>query len=303
MAGRATSSFSSGLRFGSQIAEPLSIAETIRSINWTAIPERKQDHPRPIFVVGAPRSGTTLVGACVSNACGYAVRPQSLFLLDIWSIFANLHQGANRRQTSSLGSYIGVHEVVESLGRLADDVMMGRVPAGRAVDHTPWYGAIIPLLTRLFPGAQFIHVIRNGRFVSESLRLSYRSGFSWAGEHLSDRLSVWQDMVGTTMSNARFLDKDSYLEVRYEALCAAPMHELELMFNFLKIDNWEKPALSELAIAHASPARADSLLGDVASGDVTVTPRRQSSAPEGWSREDEAIFVEHCGELAKKLGY
>jgi hypothetical protein len=284
--------------------EPLEISDTLGRIDWNSVVARPGGGTRrPVFVVGSPRSGTTMLAACLGHAPGCVVRRESLFLLDCWSIFANLHQGANRRLRSALQEYIDSDELITSIGLFADKVLFGKT-SGRFIDHTPWYGVILPLLVRLYPDAQFVHVIRNGRFVSRSLLKSYKSGFAWAGSSLRETTVLWRELVSSTLENARsHLKPENYLEVRYEDICAAPNEKLEEIFAFLALGSPTSASLQQLALPHATPSRRDALLARVVDGGVEFTSPRDGFLPERWSIRNEQIFTEVAGNLAQALGY
>ncbi|WP_223462055.1 sulfotransferase family protein [Pseudomonas sp. A-R-26] len=100
------------------------------------------------------------------------------------------------------------------------------------IEQTPWYGQRLDLVSRIFPNAKFIHVVRDGRDVA----LSFARTPWW---HASPRLNLsrWQREIKKIALDAAFyLDASAYLEVKYESLVANTEFELERICEFLGID-------------------------------------------------------------------
>jgi hypothetical protein len=93
-------------------------------------------------------------------------------------------------------------------------------------DRTPQYVFHVPRLIRLFPNAQFIHVIRDGREVAASI-YEHR----WAGSVITaaDR---WRRTVAAGRRWAR-LGPERYREVRLDRLIESPAQTLGELCTFL----------------------------------------------------------------------
>ena len=80
----------------------------------------------------------------------------------------------------------------------------------------------------LFPDAQFIHIVRDGRDqaidISDSMLWPYSV---YSGAYL------WQRYVLSVRDFARELPADAYLEIRYEDLCAAPEPTVRKLCEFI----------------------------------------------------------------------
>jgi hypothetical protein len=132
--------------------------------------------------------------------------------------------------------------------------------SGRSVigDKTPCYCLHMPLLQELWPGARFIHIIRDGRDVAFSM--SQHIGFrimaslastSWiplaldrryaVGEQpnpepaLEDYLGLWAFRLRRALDDAKRLAPGSYIEIRYENLVNAPRAEVSRLARFLGV--------------------------------------------------------------------
>lgn len=199
----------------------------------------------PFFVVGCPRSGTTLLRLMLDSHSRLAVPGESHFVVGPSSRWLRLHN----RPEAALGLILA-HPRFQAW-RLDPDAVRRRVardgPAAypaliRAVfaayadsvgkprwgDKTPWFVEHIPRLNRLFPDARFIHVIRDGREVAASLAEQH-----W-GPWLSRRggLLVAASRRRGAPRGAR-LGTDRYLEVRLERLVSDPEQVLRQVCSFL----------------------------------------------------------------------
>jgi hypothetical protein len=101
-----------------------------------------------------------------------------------------------------------------------------------------------PIWQRLFPGARFVHVIRNGIDVAISIhRRALAASRHWKKRFLGDLspatarfedcFHLWEQYVAFALEEKHLIDPERYLEVRYEDLLRAPHEHLEQIVNFL----------------------------------------------------------------------
>jgi hypothetical protein len=147
---------------------------------------------RPIFVVGCPRSGTTLLQVMLHSHPRIAIAPETRFLLPAYRQrlrFGDLEERPNRL---ALGKFItGRGHLFDNLGldrkaivsRIADGpptlgsaigtVLLAyaeRFARPRWGEKRPGYFRHIDVLMRVFPGAQIIHIVRDPRDCVASLK-------------------------------------------------------------------------------------------------------------------------------------
>lgn len=219
-----------------------------------------------LFVVGCPRSGTTLLQRmldshpqlAVANDCHFITRGLEKFAPELLAAaVGGKNPGLSPGLLAAVRSYhrfarLGVPEdrVDEISGKARTyagfvsalyaeyAAMQGKALAG---EKTPDYVRHIPLLSGLFPKARFLHIIRDGRDVALSLR-------DWAHENKGPgRLSRWrQDPIAVSAlwwqwqvecgrKAGRHLGDQRYLEVQYQALVTEPEGELRRVANFLEL--------------------------------------------------------------------
>ena len=250
---------------------------------------------QPIFVVGSPRSGTTVLGQCLGAHPLCVTNEESLILLPLWRIYIDLYASGLPTGIINLKEYISGEQLLSSLGQLADTVftgLLGQAKASRYVDHTPWYGLISSFVTALYPDAQYIHVIRDGRQVARSLQESFHKGYLWAGNDLEARCQLWVAMVQGTLETLS--QKDNF-SVYYSHLCHSPDTVLHSVSDFIGVP-FDKTMLRPLHIHHAA-----SIVGEKF-GTASFTEQFNSEGwPTDWDNSDREIFRRVAGNLMLKL--
>ena len=262
---------------------------------------------KPIFVVGVPRSGTTLFGACLGGHEHLASSEESLFLLDMWRIATDLHSGNNPRNWAPLAPYINSSGLLDTIGDFSDKIFNSLITAQgkvRYVDHTPWYIACLPMIRALYPECIVIHMIRDGRQVVRSLQDSYSRGFQWAGKTIQDSSKLWVNLLNQGIHQAKENKNSRYLEVRYENLCSNPIKTIQAVSSFCGI-SWDKNMLKALATPHANPSRSNVPLAQISVEEsVLIKPREElKSWPSEWDESDKKIFLDVAGSTMKRLKY
>lgn len=208
----------------------------------------------PVFVVGSPRSGTTVLGNVLSLHDKIGTGEESLFLLHLFRIFSDLHKGDNRRKTRNLSEYIEEDDLLLNMQKFSDSIMdslLQRKNKDIYLDHTPWYGSISGFIKLLYSDSKFIHIIRDGRQVVRSLGESYNKGFSWAGQSFEHRVKIWVSQVQNCSKMQQHFESD-YLEVYYNTLHDAPLSLFNSIFCFLGLEN-DNEILDGLSINYATP--------------------------------------------------
>jgi sulfotransferase family protein len=92
-------------------------------------------------------------------------------------------------------------------------------------DKTPGYIRHMALLKALFPGAKFLHMIRDPRDYCLSVQKSW-------GKSLSRAALRWRDTVAQARTYGQSIPGD-YLEIQYETLLADPASVLQQATTFL----------------------------------------------------------------------
>jgi Sulfotransferase family len=210
---------------------------------------------RPVFVVGCPRSGTTLLYSMLVAAGGFAIYRKETHFYAIAPRFPNL-QSARYHQTfmreflrGSLGKVPGVDvepHVKNALGqctntgdflpRLMESITRAQ-GAERWVEATPTHVLHIKEIKRAVPDALFVHVIRDGRDCAISTdKQRWLGTLPWDSHRsLGVAALYWEWQVRRGRADG-FASPGQYIEIRFEDLIADPRVTLRQVGLFIDHD-------------------------------------------------------------------
>ncbi len=203
----------------------------------------------PIFIVSSPRSGSTLLRLILDAHPRLAVPPPA-WLFDLvypyMYSYGDLGVRENLRAlaedvlaTPTVSKWPIRPDVEELVEQCAEASFAGIFAAlceryARCANKTRW-GEKTPRnaywideIVALFPGAQIIHILRDGRDVAVDIAESVLVPHTVYGG-----ARLWQHYVSAVRDAATRLDTTQFLEIRYEAVCASPEAELRRLCEFL----------------------------------------------------------------------
>lgn len=269
---------------------------------------------RPFFIVGAQRSGTTMLRLMLNSHPHIAVPFESAFIPEFYrrlEAYGDLSEPQNvRRLLDDIaadpwvrkGGLISDAEAVPgyriaSYSELVDAIFTEyarRRGKRRWGDKTPTYVTELDVLWKLFPGCRFVHLVRDGRDVALSL-----GGISWGSSHVP-RVAEdwrWKTMLAHKMG---MMVTDHYREVRYEDLVTDTVGTLKSICEFLG-----EPFAESMLEYHLS-AEQDM------PGESMQWHRSSVSAPDpsklyAWKQRmplsDQILFEEVAGSALDLFGY
>lgn len=205
---------------------------------------------RPIFIIGAPRSGTTFLGDCIGRMpeVSYHFEPRLT------------KAAAGRVYDRSWSERRSAQVFRLSYSALVVTALHG---GRRFADKTPENSFLVPFLAATFPAAQFVHIIRDGRDAAVShaekpwltaaaagdgrrgpagqLRGPYPRW--WVEQDRREEFTVVPDIVRTAWCWRRFteaaldglatLADGRAIQVRYESVVSDPMGAAASLGEFL----------------------------------------------------------------------
>jgi len=226
-----------------------------RSAETSRVPDGADDalalqRSEPFFVIGAHRSGTTLLRYMLSSHPRLYLPPESEFIPAFFSRSPThpLNRIESRRilrkifRLRFVREWRGAPPDIDDLvlegetitpARLVDALYIAYANqhgAARWGDKTPTYTSHIDLLHHIFPRARFIHLIRDGRDVALSVLDTWGRR---AHVDLVFAARSWVRRVGEARCSGGRLDPECYLELRYEDLAVDPEKELRRVCRFL----------------------------------------------------------------------
>lgn len=261
------------------------------------------------FVVGAPRSGTTLVRAVLSAHPGMFVPPETKFFLwheppaspgawpgyldrlfasEDWAI-QGLDAEAARQRLDATDH--GARSVFLAILAMHAE----RTGKPRIGEKTTNHSRHVERLRALFPSAKFIFVCRDPRDVIAS-----QMGMPWQRWSHLDRARKCAKIMGEALRLERALPAGTFTIVRYEALTRDPEAEARRLCEFLG-ESYEGSMLT-------FHERADTGINEREPDWITRTMRPISASSVGrYSRRlapRQVAGIERVfGPLLEKLGY
>ena len=196
------------------------IIETFQPGDFEAIPESAAED-RPVFIVGLPRTGTTVVERIVGRNEGARSAEESNDFTFAFSAVINDYIAAHpERNLNPLSAALEV-----DYGQIADNYqgsMLGMFgPADYYVDKTPYNFLYCGLIRKAFPNARILHLVRDPMdtcyAVFKSL-FSHAYYYSYDLEELADYYIVYREL----MDHWHHLMPGEILDVSYEELVTNP---------------------------------------------------------------------------------
>jgi hypothetical protein len=274
-----------------------------------------------VFVVGCPRSGTTLLQRVLDAHRDLAIIPETLWIARLYERRKGLTDEGlvtpklidellTQRRFVQLGiEQTRLERLLDSGSRpyasFVTDLfdLYGQARGKRLVgDKSPGYVRSIRTLHGLWPRAKFVHLIRDGRDVALSAVAwkkadkVFQDFSTWPGDPWTTAALWWERSVRLGREAAITLPPDLYFELSYEALVADPEGESHRLCAFLGL-----AYDGEMLRFHEGRAKPD----------PSVPSKRQWLPPTAGLRdwrtqmpaENLERFEAAAGELLDELGY
>ncbi len=276
-----------------------------------------------VFIVGCPRSGTTLLQRIVNAHPRLAVLHETHWIPKFYKrgtgltpegwvtpelverivghrTFAKLGVGREElhgllRAKEPLSYAAFVRGLFDLYGRAQGKPLVG--------DKTPEYGRKLHILYGLFPEARFVHLIRDGRDVGLSHlhwkikadKLNWRLA-TWGQDPVTTAALWWKWNVRLTQEAGQPLGPGQYYELHYEALVSRPEEECARLCTFLGI------AYDEAMLRFHEGRTRDRPQLDAKRAWRPITPGLRD-----WRTQlpaaDQERFEAAAGDLLDELGY
>ena len=216
-----------------------------------------------LFIVGSPRSGTTLLRNIISAHPRIVITPEAGWI-PLWyenrkgltseglvtpalisellahPKFALFHLGEDEvrgltRNSEPMSYASFLTAIFDQYGRMRGKDLVG--------NKTPDLVRKIDKLHSLWPKARFVHLIRDGR--DAALSLMNRPGWeahkkpgkfkTWKDDPVSTAGLWWELNVRAGRNAGKLLGPDLYYEMRYESLVSDPKNECGRLCEFLDL--------------------------------------------------------------------
>jgi hypothetical protein len=186
---------------------------------------------RPVFIVGAPRSGTTLLRSMLDSHPNICCPTWETALFDRLSPMINGDFAKGRGKEPNFCT-LERAEVIDWMRRAAEDLIQLLVAGSgkpRWGEKTPSHVFHMALIHEVFPRAQFVHIIRSGWEVVRSLQ-----SVPFSPQKIRWSTARWLESIRAGRSYGQRLPPAQYAEVRYEELLKEPEQVLRGLCDFLE---------------------------------------------------------------------
>ncbi len=212
-------------------------------------------HKTPVFIIGAPRSGTTFLTRVMNTFLDVHIARDGGTFLRFFKMlpeFGDLSREENLRQlVESLfqdhffnirllerGLSLTIEAVLERFTGTTYTELVNWIMTEMAHQQgksrwgikRPSYALYVEDLVDMFPGAKILHIVRDGRDVAFSMRQARQSSFE---RNWYYAIKDWEYHVCEAREGGNRLPENQYMEVRYEDLMKAPVAEFEKIIHFM----------------------------------------------------------------------
>lgn len=273
---------------------------------------RQMNHPAPIFIVGAPRSGTSLLRNLLYSHPRLFFRSESQFIPAFYRVYGNPR---SRRQALKLAKKmvkmewvarweedIDVDEMAgqDTFAGLVDNMFMQLARReGKSVwgDKTPHYVQDIDTLREIFPEAKFIHIVRDGR---DACLSQLKANFGPRTIYYA--AAYWKKCVEAGLRSENNVPANQLMSIRFEDLLLDTDKEMRRICDFLELPfdlavctptpvafRYRKPIFHQVAKSYGTTDR--------------IIPKNTQKWKEEIRHCDQIVFESVAGDLLDRLGY
>jgi hypothetical protein len=211
---------------------------------------------KPIFVVGSPRSGTSILTWCLGQHPNIFPVPESNWMGEFAINVASSYQiGAARENRTVLSAMdISRAEFFANFGHAINDLILGHrkhlerkrdlegtlnrkhstsEPKARWVDGTPEYSLHIHGLRKLFPEALFVHIVRDVDSVVRSMLNFHRVAGTRLVTSEEQAYKYWLRMVDACLKAEQSYGPRVIYRLQYAALIDNPEAAIRSLLDFV----------------------------------------------------------------------
>lgn len=214
----------------------------------------KSENKTPIFLVGCPRSGTTLLQSLLAAHPKICSFPESKFfecLTPTNNYFAKQLGLASRRLKPRMQVFFDEIKRPELLKTMPNSLFARDYPQSFInilnnltrqqnkkvwIEKTPGHLFCIEEIEHYFPNAKFIHLYRQGTDVAASLyEVTQKYPKAWGGQpwDIERCIDLWIQSMCITNS---YMGRSSHLAITYEALVADTRTSMKKLCSFIEVE-------------------------------------------------------------------
>ena len=202
-------------------------------------------HDNLIILVGAPRSGTTMLQRVLGSHSQIFTHPEPHLLTPL--AYLGFYDIVEKAQYDHVNGAQALRELVEELPRKEEDYLdalrsypatiysrlLERSGKSHFLDKTPGYALVLPFIVKLFPRAKYVVLTRHPLAIWHSQAHSFFGGDYAAALAQNPLVEPYVTAIGKFL-----VDKPvPYVHVRYDDLVADPATQAKRMFEHIGVAN------------------------------------------------------------------
>jgi hypothetical protein len=207
---------------------------------------------QPIFIIGAPRSGTTFLASLLEPS-HYGAPFETHFITKYFkkletygdintvkNLSSLLNDISKERAVMQWKLELNAQAIIDEIGvsiTYPDIVnyicLKASNKAGNTLwgDKTPHYIGDMEIILELFPNAKYIYIVRDGRDVALSLLKKV-----WGPNNIYYCARHWRDLNNKDLTLMKLEQGNQLFRIRYEELIDKPKSISQKLYQFLRLD-------------------------------------------------------------------
>jgi len=194
-----------------------------------------------IFLIGSPRSGSTLLQRMIGSHSAIFTHPEPHLITPL--AYLGYHDTVDAAPYDHINAAAAFRELVDELPRGEDDyldavraycgTLYGRLAAAAGapyfLDKTPAYGLVLPFLTKLYPAAKYVVLTRHPFAILHSVAHSFFGGDYQQAQSFNPIVQRYVPAIGALLRQ-RPVD---FVHVRYEDVVRDPEAQMRRITDHL----------------------------------------------------------------------
>jgi len=224
-----------------------------------------------LFIIGAPRSGTTYLASLLEHS-RFRTPIETHYIVKYWNRLINYQPIKNQKNLSRLIKKISKERPIQQHNLKLDPIEISQSLTSNNTyyqlvneinvrlvknetknswgDKTPHYLRNLETLIKIFPDAYYIFIVRDGRDVALSLLEK-----PWGPNNVFSCASYWAELNENFINHRNKIPNEKLLCIKYEELISQPSKQITEIFNFI---NEDREALDNALASFTKPKSRNS---------------------------------------------
>jgi hypothetical protein len=238
---------------------------------------------KPIFIIGSPRSGTTLLRVILDSHPNICCGPETHIIPHLEEFYKKVDENWKMLVPYGIDKKNQLLKIRELFSLFPEHYMREKKKI-RWAEKTPTNIFHTDFIKKMFPDCQFIHIIRDGRDVIASFKKR------WGSKTIFYGMKQWNNSINLIPELREKYGKEEYLEVRYEELVSKPEQIIRKIIEFLN-EPWTPKLLEHHKQKHDYWFNVKT--GENVDTNIEKKPKRHSPS--------KPIFLSSIGSWKKEL--